>query len=291
MSHLHDYRPDRVAGFILSILVLSGVAFYSLVVFWPLPTGESPITIKVEQGSSLKEIGESLRAKKVISDSDTFVMAARMMGHETAIQAGVFSLTNLRSNYHIVRQLVQGTPVLRRITIPEGLRKEQIAQIFQDELGIDGAEFLELCDSHRFIRALGMEARSLEGFLFPDTYYFHEGESPERIIETMTAEYRELLHEVLEGRLSDHGLTELEMVTLASIIEGEALYDSERPLISAVYHNRLQKGMRLQADPTIQYLIQDGPRRLLMKDLKIESPYNTYIHHGLPPGPINSPGR
>ena len=105
-----------MAGFALSILVLSGVAFYSLVVFWPIPEVESPVTIKGEKGASLKKIGDDLKTKNVITDSETFVMATRMMGHETAIRAGVFALSDLRSNYHIVQQLVNGTPVLQKIT-------------------------------------------------------------------------------------------------------------------------------------------------------------------------------
>ncbi len=291
MKNLGHSRPDRVAGFVLSILILSGVAFYSLVVFWPLPDVEAPVTIKVEKGASLKEIGDDLKDKNVIADSETFVMATRMMGHETAIRAGVFSLSDFRSNYHIVQQLVNGTPLLRKVTIPEGMRKEQIASLFREKLGLDEEAFLSLCGDARFIKSVGVEASSLEGFLFPDTYRFHEGETAERIIQTMVSQYRKLFKEELDHRLEVYGLTELEMVTLASIIEGEAIYDSERPLISAVYHNRLDVEMRLQADPTIQFIIDDGPRRLLNRDLKIKSPYNTYLNYGLPPGPINSPGR
>jgi UPF0755 protein len=190
-----------------------------------------------------------------------------------------------------VQQLVNGTPVLKKITIPEGMRKEQIATAFQDALGLDAGVFISLCEDKRFIQSLGLEVPTLEGFLFPNTYHFHENETSIRIIQTMVSEYQKLFKNDLKHRLSDFGLTELEMVTLASIIEGEAIYDSERPLISSVYHNRLKKGMRLQADPTIQFIIDDGPRRLLKKDLKIQSPYNTYKIYGLPPGPINSPGR
>ena len=291
MVFLNSSKPDHVAGFILSILVLSGVAFYSLVVFWPLPEAETPVVVKVDKGASLKEIGDDLKMKDVITDSETFVMATRIMGHETTIRAGVFSLTDLRSNYHIIRQLVEGTPVLHKITIPEGLSKYQIAEVFQDKLNIDSGVFLALCENSQFIKSLNIDAYSLEGFLFPDTYHFHEGETPERVIQTMVTEYHEFFDKILKSRLQIHGLTELEMVTLASIIEGEAIYDSERPLISSVYHNRLEIGMRLQADPTIQYIIEDGPRRLLINDLKIKSPYNTYIHYGLPAGPINSPSR
>ena len=291
MVYLNSSKSGHVAGLILSILVISGVAFYSLVVFWPIPETETPVIIKVEKGASLKEIGDDLNKKNVITDSETFVMATRIMGHETTIRAGVFSLTNLSSNYLIIRQLVEGTPVLHKITIPEGLRKEQIAEIYQDKLNIDADVFLALCEDPKFIKSLNIEALSLEGFLFPDTYHFFKGETPERIIQTMVTEYQKLLDGMLKSRLQIRGLTDLEMVTLASIIEGEAIYDSERSLISSVYHNRLAKEMRLQADPTIQYIIEDGPRRLLKNDLTIKSPYNTYRHYGLPPGPINNPGR
>ncbi len=290
MTYSGYSRPDHVAGFALLILVLSGVAFYSLVVFWPLPEAESPVIIKVEKGASLKEIGDDLKVKNVITDSETFVMATRMMGHEKAIRAGIFALSDLRSNYHIVQQLVNGTPVLQKITIPEGMKKEQVAAIFQEKLGVEEEEFLSLCKDTNFINSLGIDGSSLEGFLFPETYQFYEEETTERIIETMVSQYQKLFKEELDHRLEVYGLTELEMVTLASIIEGEAIYDSERPLISAVYHNRLNIKMRLQADPTIQYIIEDGPRRLLKRDLKIKSPYNTYLNYGLPPGPINNPG-
>ena len=291
MSQLNNSKPGKVAGFILSLIVIFGVSFYSLIVFWPLPELSSPLTIKVERGSSLKEIGKILKEKKVIADSKTFVLAARIMGHETSIRAGLFSLTDLRSNYNIVQQLVNGAPILKKITIPEGMRKEQIASIFQSALGLDANSFIGLCENAGFIRSLGLNVPSLEGFLFPDTYHFHENETVSRVIKTMILEYQKLFKMELEHRLSDYGFTELEMVTLASIIEGEAIYDSERTLISSVYHNRLKKKMRLQADPTIQFIIDDGPRRLLKKDLKIQSPYNTYKIFGLPPGPINSPGK
>ena len=179
-------------------------------------------------------------------------MATMIMGHEPTIRAGVFSLTDLSSNYLIIRQLVEGTPVLHKVTIPEGLRKEQIAEIYQDKLNIDADVFLALCEDPKFIKSLNIEALCLEGFLFPETYHFYKGEIPERIIQTMVTEYHKLFDEILENRLQIRDLTELEMVTLASIIEGEAIYDSERSLISSVYHNRLAKEMRLQADPTIQ---------------------------------------
>ena len=135
-----------------------------------------------------------------------------------------------------------------------------------------------------------MDSDNLEGYLFPETYYFFDGEKERSVIKRLVKEYKKFWSNENIARANSINLTQHQIFTLASIIEGEAIYDSERPIISAVYHNRLKKGMKLQADPTVQYIIKDGPRRLLNKDLKIKSPYNTYLYRGLPPGPINSPG-
>jgi len=150
---------------------------------------------------------------------------------------------------------------------------------------------LELIENEKFISKHGIKSRSLEGYLSPDTYFFFEGESPESVLAQLIKEYKTFWNNDNYKRAKELNFTEHEVVTLASIIEGEAIYDSERSKISAVYHNRLNINMRLQADPTIQYIIPDSPRRLLNKDLKIISAYNTYLHKGLPPGPINSPGK
>ena len=291
MTSKHNYRYDKLAGFSASLAVLTAVAFYSLVVFWPQPHPETPVRIEVQKGATLGEIAESLKLNHVIDSARPFILATQLMGYETSIQAGVFSLTNIRSNFHIIHQLVNGTPDVQRVTILEGMGMKEAAYLFQEKLGIDAAQFLELCNHQSFIRSLGIDAPTLEGFLFPETYRLPEGEHPKKIIKIIVGEYQQLVDDSLRQRMKLINLTELETVTLASIIEGEAIYDSERPIISAVYHNRLKKGMRLQADPTIQYIIEDSPRRLLNEDLKIESPYNTYRNYGLPPGPINNPGK
>jgi len=292
MLKLYNYRLDKAAGFVLTIAIFTGLAFYWLVVFWPQKEQPFPVKIEVAKGASLVDIAKTLASEEVINDQGSFILATRLMGYEKSIQAGVFSLTDTRSNYYIIHQLVNGSPVLGRVTIPEGLRIEEIAELFHKRLGIDKEKFVLLCHNKQFVRSqLGLDLKSLEGFLFPETYYFNEGESEENIITTMIKQYRNLFTVSLKSQAADFGFTELEILTLASIIEGEAIYHSERPGISAVYHNRLQLGMKLQADPTIQYILGDGPRRLLTKDLKIDSPFNTYLYPGLPPGPINNPGK
>ena len=284
-------NKTEIIGFIFSLILLSTVAFYSLVVFWPLNNKIESINFEVKKGSSLKEIAEDLIEKKIIEDSQTFVLAATMMGHEKSIRSGIISIRNLNSNYNLITELVKGNPVLEKITFPEGLTINQISNLLEKKLNINKQDFLDLCNNKKFIKSFDIKASSLEGFLLPETYYFQKNEKPDVIINKMIKEYKIFFKQNIAYRLKEINFTELELLTLASIIEGEALYDVERTKISSVYHNRLNKNMRLQADPTIQYIIDDGPRRLYNKDLKISSPYNTYLNKGLPPGPINNPGR
>ncbi|MEE9166890.1 MAG: endolytic transglycosylase MltG [Candidatus Neomarinimicrobiota bacterium] len=291
MVRILDSNLSHVAGSLLSLAIFAGIAFYGLVVYWPQPGQNEPKKIEVPSGSSLEEIAELLHDNSIVDVTKPFVLAAQLMGYEKSIRAGVFLLRDVTSNIRIIHQLVRSEPVVHRITVPEGLRNEQIAGIFQEKLGLDSTEFLTLCSDEQFIHSLGLDVPSLEGFLTPETYLFHERESAETIIGTMVEQYRRLFDEILRERSAELGLTALEAISLASIIEGEAIFDSERSLISAVYHNRLKKRMKLQADPTIQYIIKDGPRRLLKRDLLIESPYNTYLNPGLPSGPINNPGK
>jgi len=218
------------------------------------------------------------------------MLAVRSLGYEKDIQAGNLILHEPKTNFRLIHQLVNGMPELVKITVLEGWNIYKVAETLENTLGIHQNKVISLCMNKRFIRNMEIKAHTLEGFLFPETYYFVETESPRIILRKMVSEYQDHISDDMRNRITELGFSELQLITLASIIEGEAIYDEERKNISSVYHNRLNKGMRLQADPTIQYIIKDGPRRLLNKDLNIESPYNTYLNEGLPIGPINNPG-
>jgi UPF0755 protein len=220
-----------------------------------------------------------------------FQWAVQIMGKEKEIPVGTFRLVNAKSNYDIIDQLVYGSPERKKIRVLEGWSVNQIADHLNDVMGFDREEIIDIANDHRMLRKHGIKGTSMEGYLFPDTYFFFDGDSPGSILNHLANEFKNFWTVGNLARAQQLNMTKHEVVTLASIIEGEALYDKERPIISGVYHNRLNRGMRLQADPTIQYIIKDGPRRLLNQDLKIESPYNTYLYDGLPPGPINSPGK
>jgi len=181
---------------------------------------------------------------------------------------------------------------LIRVTIREGLTARQQARLLARAIGTDTLRFLSLVADGGFARSLGIEAPTLEGYLFPETYGFAWNQEELDVVRAMTSEFKKFFGDSLKQRTAEMGgWTENQVVTLASIIEGESRVPEERPLISGVYHNRLRKRMYLQADPTVQYALENGPRRLFYDDLKLDSPYNTYLHLGLPPGPVNNPGR
>ena len=264
--------------------------FYLITIIWPQNNLKEEITFQISPGSSLNEVSKILKKNKIIKNETSFILAVKLMGYEKKLQAGKFNLQKDKNNFQLIKKLVYGNEYLASVTVLEGWSLIQISAEIEKKIGIKQADFLEVSRHPQFLKKLGIAAKSLEGYLFPETYLFSEGVSAESIIETMVFQFRKNFSIDFKNRMQEIGFNEIEVITLASIIEGEAIFDIERSKVSSVYHNRLKKGMKLQADPTIQYIIEGPSRRLLNKDLKIESPYNTYLNYGLPPGPINNPG-
>ncbi len=205
--------------------------------------------------------------------------------------AGEYHFSQADSAAGVIERLMEGDVVLRPMTVPEGLTRFETAKIVAEAGYSTEEEFLELVADPKPIRDLFPEAESLEGFLFPETYRFPRTADGRQVLEAMLRNFRRAYEAAAPD--GDPALTPYEAVTLASLIEKESGVSSERPLISAVFHNRLQKGMLLQCDPTIIYgLLLEGRYRgnIYASDLKDPHPYNTYIHKGLPPGPIANPG-
>ena len=292
MLDVKQFNPGiKTVGSIAGIIIASILAFYLLVIYWPQSNPYERVEINIPKGVTLSQIGNILKEESIISNKRTFTMAVKSLGHEKNIPAGRYVLHNALNNRAIINQLVYGVPSLKSITVLEGWTIYQIANELEKKLKISKKTFLRLCNDQRVIKLFNLEGNSLEGYLFPDTYTFAEGVDPYLVLTRMVNEFINNITKSMEVQAQEMNMSLLEVITLASIIEGEAIYDSERAIISAVYHNRLKRGMKLQADPTIQYIIDDGPRRLLNNDLKIESKYNTYLYRGLPPGPINNPGK
>ena len=274
----------------IKYLIVALFFLYLMVIIWPQNNLKKEISFQIPPGSSLHKVSKILKKNKIINNETFFILAVTLMGYEKKLQAGKFNFQKNTNNFQLIKKLVYGNESLVKVTVLEGWSLIQISKEIEKKIGIKQMDFLEVSRHPQFLKKLGIFAKSLEGYLFPETYFFSEGVSPESIIETMVFQLRKNFSTEFKNRMQDIGFNEIEVITLASIIEGEAIFDIERSKVSSVYHNRLRKGMKLQADPTIQYIIEGPPRRLLNKDLKIESPYNTYLNYGLPPGPINNPG-
>jgi UPF0755 protein len=260
--------------------------------FWFLAAREidERVLVEVPEGASVKRIATILHENGLVRDPGRFVLAARILGQTQSLQAGAYEFGPEFSELEVLLALKYGEVAGRHLTIPEGYRASQIAALLEGTLDIDPAEFMELVHDPELMSELGVSAPSLEGYLFPDTYRFRLGTTPREAIVKMVSETGRILDLRRRARADSMGMTVLEILTLASIVEAEAMIDRERPHIAAVYHNRLEHGWRLEADPTVRYAMGNYRRKLYYGDLDVDSPYNTYRNTGLPPGPICSPG-
>ena len=274
----------------LLIPILLAITLVIVILYWPQNNMKRSTKITINEGESLSIISNKLLNSGVITNEKLFALATRIMGVEKSIPVGSYQLKDMKINKDIVNRLVYGSPEIKRITLLEGWNIKQVCAHLSQEMDFDYSNLLEIVNDKNFVESLELDSESLEGYLYPETYFFFDGQGERSVIKKLVKEHKKFWSNTNIAKVDSMSLTQHQIVTLASIIEGEAVYDSERPIISAVYHNRLKKGMKLQADPTVQYIINDGPRRLLNKDLRIKSPYNTYLYQGLPPGPINSPG-
>jgi UPF0755 protein len=235
---------------------------------------------------------DSLEQRGVIRSRLLFHLTARLYGGTERLQVGKYAFRSGMSNAEIFLSLRDGrNNVLITVTIPEGLRARAQARIFARTIGIDSARYMSIVRDPSFVRKADLEGATLEGYLLPDTYRLMWGQDEREVIEKQLEEFKRFFTDTLRARAGEFGWTERQALTFASVVEGEAVMDDERPIIAGVYHNRLRLGMKLEADPTLQYIFEDGPRRVLYADLRIDNPYNTYKYSGLPPGPVNNPGR
>lgn len=284
-----------VLGFTILVLLatLLGSLTIGYILYWPLSTNRNAekIPFKVKWGTSFSTATQKLSQQGIIRDADQFTLAAKILHKTHSLKAGIFELTPKSSNYRILQDLTEGRQTYLKVTLPEGINSRKVASILQKKLDADSAHIVALVNDTSFVHQLKINASSLEGYLYPETYNFTYGLHEKTILRTMVNQFGKQVPDSLQKQAKKMGYTFNQILTLASIIEGEAMIDSEMVYIASVYYNRLKRGMRLQADPTIQYIIPDGPRRLLNRDLQIDSPYNTYKYAGLPPGPINNPGK
>ena len=275
---------------IISCLVFLYVTYAVVEFMVPLPEGTKTREVQIPKGATFRQAVEILAKENLIRDKNLFIFIGRLTGLHRKIRAGYYSITGAMNPLSILVLLKDGQIVEYDITIVEGDSLLEIGEKLAKTNIVDREGFEELSTDKSFLRAYNIDAPSIEGYIFPDTYKLPKGIEPENALGMMINSLQEKYSEKLRTRAAELGFSEREVLTLASMIEKEAIINSERPLISAVYHNRLKKRMPLQADPTAIYGIKSSGERITMKDLKRKTPYNTYIIKGLPPGPIASPG-
>ena len=256
------------------------------------PTGGPPVAVSIDEGMSARAIGVRLEAVGLVRSARFFEAAARWRGLANRLEAGRYRLDGSRSPSQLLDDLLEAPLQMVRVTIPEGLTRRQTAGRLRAAGLADSARFMAATESPRLLSDLGVEAGTLEGYLFPETYFLPPEVTEEEIVGHMVAEFLSVFDDSLTARLPELGLSLHEAVTLASIVEGEAMAAAERPVIAAIFHRRLGLDRRLESCATVEFALGVQKRKpLTNEDLQVVSPYNTYRHAGLPPGPICSPGR
>lgn len=253
---------------------------------------EQSILVHIPEGAHFDQVLDSLERAGLVDDRLSLRVLAKVTGADDELQSGTYRFHRGTSNAALLDALRSGESTVRvKVTFPEGVTIRRIASIAGRRAGIDSAKLHQLATDREFLATIGLTAETAEGYLMPDTYFINWGSDPGVLLREMSALFRKYYGEERKKKAVALGLTPYEAIILASLVEGEAKTDEDRPIIAGLYLNRIERGMLLQADPTIQYVLKDGPRRLLYADLKMDSPYNTYRYRGLPPTPINNPGR
>ena len=245
--------------------------------------------ITIEKGMSLNTVSELLLDEDVVINQNIFKLKVIGRGLASKVPTGKFLIEGKISDAIIIDLIFNKGPIKLKLTIPEGLQSKKLFKNINSLLNTD-YDFDQYFESKNILEQYNISAKTLEGYLYPNTYYIYHDSDPKEIIDILLQEFWNQFDKNLQDRANQLGFSVHEVVTLASIIEGEAMLDSERETISSVYHNRLKINMKLQADPTIQYILSGPPKALSNRDLRVKSDYNTYQNYGLPPGPINNPG-
>ncbi len=250
----------------------------------------APIRVIVPKGASFSTATDSLHKAGLVGSSFLFKLYARAKQTDRNIKPGTYLIKRGTPWSEIIGALHGGHGLVNTITIPEGFTISQIAPLLAQALSVPVDSVVSAVRDTAYIHRLGVPAKNLEGYLFPDTYAFPDGTRPRDAVLEMVKRFEREWKPEWTAQLGKVGLTKHQAVTLASIVEREAKIPGERPIIAGVYLNRLHAKMLLQADPTVQYARGKHTTRVLNRDLEIDSPYNTYKYPGLPPGPIASPG-
>ena len=279
------------AGLCLVLMTTFGVRLYLALhpTMSPRFRDAGPRVVFIKPNTGVTTIADLLKEQGIIQDRLLFVLASVLRGSYDRLKAGEYQFAPSMGLVDVIRILEEGKVLVHKVIVPEGSTAWQIAGLLDEEGLVDRERFLRLVMDRSVARQYVPEADTLEGFLFPDTYHLIKGLTEEEIIDKLVQRFLRTFSGEDEFRARKLGMNRYRIVTLASIIEKEAVVDQEKPIIAGVFYNRLRRGMRLQADPTVLYGKRNGGR-ITRRDLQAKHPYNTYVQNGLPPGPIASPG-
>lgn len=290
-EHKLLHFPLRYVAIVVFALVMAGFIASNM----HTSADDTPIVIKVHPGMQTAQIAELLKDKDIISHDWIFRMVAQFRGLDKELKDGEYILHRGMNSNAVMDELLKGPQnAVVKVTIPEGYTVEQIADLLAQKKVTSRTDFLALARTYAPYTYMDSDDKNvkykLEGYLFPDTYEFIRGSSARKIIDVMTGEFNDKMNTTLRERAKEMNLSMHEVTVLASLVEAEAKFDDDRPLIAQVFFNRLKINMPLQSDTTIQYAMRERKEDLSIKDTKIDSPYNTYIHYGLPPNAVDNPG-
>lgn len=280
------------------LIIASGLVYFNIQTGPYDSSSEKQVLVDIKKGSSLNSVSETLFEKKLIKNKLFFKITAKVNDMDTGIKAGLYKINQSYSNKEVLDILNSGRVYkdLVKVTIPEGFEAHQIAERISKLGLVDKNKFMDLVnkpsifsENYKFLNE--KDILSLEGYLFPDTYFFNKSYSEQDVINVMLKRFDEVYTDEYEKVQNEKQLTLNQVISLASIVEREARLDEERNIIAGVFYNRMDVKMPLQSCATVQYILGERKPNLSFDDIKIDSPYNTYKNAGLPPGPIASPGK
>lgn len=293
LARLGKFAVLFVTGVVTVVGMVSGMALFHFWLFLRLPahTSREMHEVRIQPGMGASSIAGLLESNNVVSDGQLFHLLCWLKKSGHKLRAGEYAFSSFSTPEQILDQITTGRAIIHRVTLPEGSSVYDVARIMEQSGLVSGKDILQLSSDREVVRnLLGIEVPSLEGYLFPETYHFQKMQSDKDMLKRMVQEFRRHFPDPWQQRAVEMGLSIQEVVIMASLVEKEAAVDAERPVIAAVFFNRLKVGMPLQSDPTAVYDLPGFSGPITTTHLKRQSPYNTYVNKGLPVGPICNPG-
>jgi UPF0755 protein len=278
--------PKIIAAYLARACLLLLLSWYLFCLFVPPGDGTVVHDVSFPAGTGIRKLAQELKTAGMVRSSWHFILVSRLRGQARRLKAGDYRFTDAMTPTDILRKLATGDVDYRRFVLPEGYSIYQAAELLEQKGYFKKAAFLDACRNPALLKRLAIPGASVEGYLYPATYNLSRGSGEEQLIDQMV----EAFNKTYAGLKGGDGFSRREIVTLASIIEKEAVSADEKPLIASVFNNRLRLGMPLQSDPTAVYGVRAFSGKVTKADIERRSPYNTYLIAGLPPGPIGNPG-